>query len=106
MAGYSRAWAAITSEVAVAPFNPLHQRSKSTTASNGSNGEVNLEGQVGTGTGPVFAGGVLLTAAVGGALGVFDRGPTLLDVSDARERGREEARPRSRGQGSGRRRGS
>ena len=38
-----------------------------------------------------FAGGVLLTAAVGGALGVFDRGPTELDVSDARERGREEA---------------
>ncbi len=38
-----------------------------------------------------FAGGVLLTAAVGGALGVFDRGPTEQDVSDARERGREEA---------------
>ncbi len=38
-----------------------------------------------------FVGGVLLTAAVGGALGVFDRGPTEQDVSDARERGREEA---------------
>ncbi len=38
-----------------------------------------------------FAGGVLLTAALGGALGVFDRGPTELDVADARERGREEA---------------
>ena len=61
------------------------------TAFSGSNGEVNLEGQVGTGTGPVFRRGVLLTAAVGGALGVFDRGPTELDVSDARERGREEA---------------
>ena len=34
-----------------------------------------------------FAGGVLLTAGLGGALGVFDRGPTDLDVSDARERG-------------------
>ncbi len=38
-----------------------------------------------------FAGGILLTAGVGGALGVFDRGPTELDVSDARERGRTEA---------------
>lgn len=38
-----------------------------------------------------FAGGVLLTAAIGGALGVFDRGPTEQDVSDARQRGREEA---------------
>jgi len=38
-----------------------------------------------------FAGGILLTAGLGGALGVFDRGPTELDVSDARERGRDEA---------------
>ncbi len=38
-----------------------------------------------------FAGGVLLTAGLGGALGVFDRGPTVLDVRDARERGRAEA---------------
>ena len=38
-----------------------------------------------------FAGGVLLTAAAGGALGVFDRGPTEQDISDARERGRDEA---------------
>lgn len=38
-----------------------------------------------------FAGGILLTAGIGGALGVFDRGPTELDVSDARERGRDEA---------------
>lgn len=38
-----------------------------------------------------FAGGVLLTAGIGGALGVFDRGPTDQDVSDARQRGREEA---------------
>lgn len=39
-----------------------------------------------------FAGGILLTAGVGGALGVFDRGPTELDVVDARERGRAEAK--------------
>lgn len=39
-----------------------------------------------------FAAGVLLTAGVGGALGLFDRGPTELDVKDARERGRVEAR--------------
>ena len=38
-----------------------------------------------------FAGGVLLTAGIGGALGVFDRGPTEQDVSDARQRGRSEA---------------
>ena len=38
-----------------------------------------------------FAGGVLLTAGLGGALAVFDRGPTDLDVSDARERGYAEA---------------
>ncbi len=38
-----------------------------------------------------FAGGVLLTAGIGGALGVFDRGPTEVDVSDARERGWSEA---------------
>ena len=38
-----------------------------------------------------FAGGLLLTAGVGGALGVFDRGPTLADVESARERGRSEA---------------
>ena len=34
-----------------------------------------------------FAGGVLLTVAIGGASGVFDRGPTEQDVRDARERG-------------------
>lgn len=38
-----------------------------------------------------FAGGILLTAGIGGALGVFDRGPSELDVRDARERGRAEA---------------
>ena len=38
-----------------------------------------------------FAGGILLTAGIGGALGVFDRGPTELDVSDARARGFDEA---------------
>lgn len=38
-----------------------------------------------------FAGGVLLTAGLGGSLGVFDRGPTELNVAEARERGREEA---------------
>ena len=38
-----------------------------------------------------FAGGILLTAGLGGALGAFDRGPTDLDVSDARERGYAEA---------------
>ncbi len=38
-----------------------------------------------------FAGGILLTAAIGGALGIFDRGPSELDVSDARERGWAEA---------------
>lgn len=37
-----------------------------------------------------FAGGVLLTAAIGGGLGVFDRGPSETDVSEARERGRDE----------------
>ena len=37
-----------------------------------------------------FAGGVLLTAGIGGGLGVFDRGPSVLDVSEARERGRDE----------------
>ena len=35
-----------------------------------------------------FAGGVLLTAGAGGALGVFDRGPSERDVADARDRGR------------------
>ena len=50
-----------------------------------------MKGRLGLALVLSFAGGVLLTAAVGGALGVFDRGPTLLDVSDARERGREEA---------------
>ena len=38
-----------------------------------------------------FAGGVLLTAGLGGALGVFDRGPSDTDVSDARLRGLDEA---------------
>ncbi len=38
-----------------------------------------------------FAGGVLLMAGLGGATGVFDRGPTDLDVADARARGREAA---------------
>ncbi|MCY3920830.1 MAG: hypothetical protein OXG27_00350 [Chloroflexi bacterium] len=38
-----------------------------------------------------FAGGILLTAGIGGALGIFDRGPTEVDVSDARERGWAEA---------------
>ena len=38
-----------------------------------------------------FAGGILLTAGVGGALGVFDRGPSELDVQEARMRGRETA---------------
>lgn len=37
-----------------------------------------------------FAGGVLLTAGIGGGLGVFDRGPSEMDVSEARERGRDE----------------
>ena len=37
-----------------------------------------------------FAGGVLLTAGIGGGLGAFDRGPSELDVSEARERGRDE----------------
>ena len=50
-----------------------------------------MKGRLGLALVLSFAGGVLLTAAVGGALGVFDRGPTELDVSDARERGREEA---------------
>ena len=50
-----------------------------------------MKGRLGLALVLSFAGGVLLTAAVSGALGVFDRGPTELDVSDARERGREEA---------------
>lgn len=37
-----------------------------------------------------FAGGVLLTAGIGGGVGVFDRGPSEMDVSEARERGRDE----------------
>lgn len=37
-----------------------------------------------------FAGGILLTAGIGGGLGVFDRGPSEMDVSEARERGRDE----------------
>ena len=37
-----------------------------------------------------FAGGVLLTAGLGGGLGLFDRGPSEVDVSDARERGYRE----------------
>ena len=38
-----------------------------------------------------FAGGILLMAGVGGATGIFDRGPIDLDVSDARQRGFQEA---------------
>ena len=38
-----------------------------------------------------FAGGVLLMAGVGGASGIFDRGPTDLDVGAARQRGISEA---------------
>lgn len=38
-----------------------------------------------------FAGGVLLTVGAGGALGVFDQGPTEHDVADARARGQETA---------------
>lgn len=38
-----------------------------------------------------FAGGLLLTAGLGGAFGIFDRGPSEIDVSDARQRGLEEA---------------
>ena len=38
-----------------------------------------------------FAGGILLTAGIGGGLGVFDRGPTEVDVVEARERGWVEA---------------
>lgn len=38
-----------------------------------------------------FAGGVLLMSGIGGALGVFDRGPSDRDVSDARQRGYDEA---------------
>ncbi len=37
-----------------------------------------------------FAGGVLLTAGIGGALGAFDRGPTEQDVAAARQRGIDE----------------
>ncbi len=39
-----------------------------------------------------FAAGALATAAIGGATGVFDRGPTEADVQAAEERGAEEAR--------------
>ncbi len=38
-----------------------------------------------------FAGGVLLMAGLGGATGIFDRGPTELDVAESRTRGREAA---------------
>ncbi len=38
-----------------------------------------------------FAGGLLLTAGLGGALGAFDRGPTELDLSDAQSRARADA---------------
>ena len=38
-----------------------------------------------------FAGGILLMAGVGGGLRIFDRGPSDIDVSDARDRGVREA---------------
>ncbi len=38
-----------------------------------------------------FAGGVLLMAGVGGVVGIFDRGPSELEASEARERGYAEA---------------
>ncbi len=38
-----------------------------------------------------FAAGGLLTAGLGGVSGIFDRGPSELDVSDAEVQGREEA---------------
>ncbi|MCY3567976.1 MAG: hypothetical protein OXH38_05075 [Chloroflexi bacterium] len=38
-----------------------------------------------------FAGGVLLTAGLGGATGIFDRGPSDLDVREADVRGYEQA---------------
>jgi hypothetical protein len=38
-----------------------------------------------------FAAGALLMTGLGGALGVFDRGPSEQDVSEAAQRGREEA---------------
>ncbi len=39
----------------------------------------------------LFTAGGLLMAALGGATSIFDRGPSELDVSEARQRGREEA---------------
>lgn len=39
----------------------------------------------------LFAAGGLLMAAVGGATSIFDWGPSEMDVSEARQRGREEA---------------
>lgn len=38
-----------------------------------------------------FAGGILLMAGLGGATGIFDRGPSDQDVSESRARGREAA---------------
>ncbi|MXX81335.1 MAG: hypothetical protein F4Y69_09940 [Chloroflexi bacterium] len=38
-----------------------------------------------------FAGGVLLMAGLGGATGIFDRGPSDLDVHEADARGYEQA---------------
>lgn len=38
-----------------------------------------------------FAAGLVLAAAIGGATGFFDRGPSDQDVLDARQRGRSEA---------------
>lgn len=40
----------------------------------------------------VFAVGAIITAGIGGATGVFDRGPTEADVRAAEERGAEESR--------------
>ena len=39
-----------------------------------------------------FAAGALITAGIGGASGVFDRGPSEADVTQAEERGAEDAR--------------
>lgn len=39
-----------------------------------------------------FAAGALVTAGIGGATGVFDRGPTDKDVAEAEERGADDAR--------------
>ena len=52
---------------------------------------MNLEGRYPLALVVSFAGGVLLMAGLGGGLGFFDRGPSEIDVSDARQRGVEEA---------------